>query len=90
MENLVVSQLLAILLLVGGVSYMFGGKSWATKVVTWPFRWAWRQVELLLNWAFKQIKRALKALLRELWKLGVKAARAAGRWTWRQAKRIVP
>ncbi len=90
MGNLIISQLLAILIIVGGISFMFGGKSLATKMVTWPFRKALKLIERLLNWALNQIKRAVKSLLRETWKLGVKAVRAAFRGLWRIAKRIVP
>ena len=78
MTNPIVSQLIAILILVAGISWMFGGKSLATKVVQWPFRAV-----------LKQLKRAVKATLRATWNLGVKAVRAIFRGLWQFAKRLV-
>jgi len=61
MTDLAIAYLLAILILIAGVSWMFGGKSWATKVVQWPLRFAGRQAKALLTWGWNQLWRLLKA-----------------------------
>lgn len=60
MNDLAIAYLFGIFIIVAGVSWIFGGKSWATKVVQWPLRFAAGQLRSLLKWGWNQFWRLLK------------------------------